>query len=117
MVIILKILELNFTEKLIKLRVAERLLMHNTELVMGGSSRRTSLFLGVLLIVSLLHVPLVSSQQKTFVVNTANVTGTWNHFFERCVGSGHAALALRADYQVCNKVVPGEQKGEEKCTF
>jgi hypothetical protein len=48
-----------------------------------------------------LHLHFVHSQQvKNYVVNTANVTDTWDHFFERCVGSGHAALALRADYQV-----------------
>lgn len=31
----------------------------------------------------------------------ANVTleTPWTHFWEECVGSGHAALALRADYQ------------------
>eukprot|EP01116_Phalansterium_solitarium_P004571 TRINITY_DN155_c0_g2_i1.p1 TRINITY_DN155_c0_g2~~TRINITY_DN155_c0_g2_i1.p1 ORF type:complete len:500 (-),score=208.29 TRINITY_DN155_c0_g2_i1:253-1752(-) len=36
---------------------------------------------------------------KVYVVDTQNVTAAWTHFFEECVGSGHAALALRADYQ------------------
>jgi xylan 1,4-beta-xylosidase len=34
-----------------------------------------------------------------FNVNVANVTGDWNHYWERCVGSGHAALHLRSDFQ------------------
>jgi hypothetical protein len=35
----------------------------------------------------------------TYTINPQNVTGEWTHFFENCVGSGHASLALRADYQ------------------
>lgn len=35
----------------------------------------------------------------TYVVNPQNITAEWTHHFENCVGSGHAALALRADYQ------------------
>jgi xylan 1,4-beta-xylosidase len=38
-------------------------------------------------------------QYKKFNVNTRNVTSTWDHYWERCVGSGHASLAMRADYQ------------------
>jgi xylan 1,4-beta-xylosidase len=36
---------------------------------------------------------------KSFTVDVSNVTGEWTHYFEECVGSGHAALALRADWQ------------------
>src|SRR5688500_16166839 len=34
-----------------------------------------------------------------YTVNVNDVKGPWNHYWERCVGSGHAALALRNDYQ------------------
>ncbi len=36
---------------------------------------------------------------KQFFVDTLNITGSWTHYWEECVGSGHAALGLRADYQ------------------
>jgi xylan 1,4-beta-xylosidase len=49
-------------------------------------------------LVSLPH-PALAQAPKTFVVDASNVTGVWTHFFEECVGSGHAALALRADWQ------------------
>jgi xylan 1,4-beta-xylosidase len=35
----------------------------------------------------------------SYRVNVGNSTAEWLHYWERCVGSGHAALALRADYQ------------------
>lgn len=41
----------------------------------------------------------VAAPVRTFVVDEGNVTGKWTHFWENCVGSGHAALALRGDYQ------------------
>lgn len=41
----------------------------------------------------------LQAAELQYAVNAANVTGPWNHFFQECVGSGHAALALRADYQ------------------
>eukprot|EP01119_Soliformovum_irregulare_P000058 TRINITY_DN10050_c0_g1_i1.p1 TRINITY_DN10050_c0_g1~~TRINITY_DN10050_c0_g1_i1.p1 ORF type:complete len:493 (-),score=73.35 TRINITY_DN10050_c0_g1_i1:108-1586(-) len=34
-----------------------------------------------------------------FQINTTGSHRKWDHFWEECVGSGHAALALRADYQ------------------
>lgn len=36
---------------------------------------------------------------KSYEVNISNTTAEWVHYWERCVGSGHAALSLRADYQ------------------
>jgi xylan 1,4-beta-xylosidase len=36
---------------------------------------------------------------KYFQVKVDSPVGPWTHFWENCVGSGHAALALRADYQ------------------
>ena len=41
----------------------------------------------------------VSVGVTSFRVNVSKVVGPWDHYWERCVGSGHAALALRADYQ------------------
>jgi xylan 1,4-beta-xylosidase len=38
-------------------------------------------------------------ETKQFAVNASKPVAEWTHFWERCVGSGHAALALRADYQ------------------
>ena len=37
-------------------------------------------------------------------MNTINIdynleTEAWPHYWERCIGSGHATLALRADWQ------------------
>jgi xylan 1,4-beta-xylosidase len=34
-----------------------------------------------------------------FDVNVNNVTGPFNHYWENCVGAGHAALHLRSDMQ------------------
>ena len=41
----------------------------------------------------------VSVGVTSFRVNASKVVSPWDHYWERCVGSGHAALALRADYQ------------------
>jgi hypothetical protein len=35
----------------------------------------------------------------TFLVDTITTLGPWNHFWEECVGSGHASTTLRADWQ------------------
>ena len=40
-----------------------------------------------------------SQSPKKFTITTNNITGSWTHYFEECVGSGHATLALRADWQ------------------
>jgi len=34
-----------------------------------------------------------------YFVNTTTIVGKWDHYFEQCVGSCHAATALRADWQ------------------
>lgn len=39
------------------------------------------------------------SAPLVYTVNVDNVTSPWFRTFSECVGSGHAALALRADYQ------------------
>jgi len=50
-------------------------------------------------IVFLLFVVLVVGKPYEFIINLKNITGPWNHVWERCVGSGHAALNLRSDFQ------------------
>jgi len=40
-----------------------------------------------------------STGSLTFTINASNDTNSWNHYWEGCVGSGHALLALRSDYQ------------------
>lgn len=41
----------------------------------------------------------LGAPSHTYQVDTKNVVAPWDHYWENCVGSGHAALALRADYQ------------------
>eukprot|EP01114_Cavostelium_apophysatum_P010264 TRINITY_DN2378_c0_g1_i1.p1 TRINITY_DN2378_c0_g1~~TRINITY_DN2378_c0_g1_i1.p1 ORF type:complete len:500 (-),score=102.80 TRINITY_DN2378_c0_g1_i1:57-1556(-) len=47
----------------------------------------------------LLCASITAQSTNSYLVDTRNVTAAWTHVFEHCVGSGHAALALRADYQ------------------
>jgi len=43
-----------------------------------------------------------------FIVNTTAPTSKFNHFWEECVGSGHAVLALREDYRKHLKLAKDE---------
>lgn len=50
----------------------------------------------------LLFIVIVATAQSfdnSFYVNTTAPTSPFPHFWERCVGSGHASLALREDYR------------------
>lgn len=42
---------------------------------------------------------LSNATTASFRVDTATKAGPWNHFWEECVGSGHASTTLRADWQ------------------
>lgn len=42
--------------------------------------------------------PPIPPNAKFFIDVTRNV-GPWRHYWEECVGSGHASTSLRADWQ------------------
>lgn len=51
------------------------------------------------LLINLLSFAFFVSTTSDFRVDANTKVGPWNHFWEECVGSGHASTTLRADWQ------------------
>lgn len=51
------------------------------------------------IVLFLTFLVIIKSSPLVFTVDTTSFPVLWDHYWEECVGSGHAALALRSDYR------------------
>jgi xylan 1,4-beta-xylosidase len=62
----------------------------------------------ILVLLSLVSISLGQSCQASFQFDLNHAPLEWNHYWERCVGSGHGLLGLRSDWQEHLRIVRNE---------